>query len=88
MPHPVVPGFVTPFDATPQATGLLGRGPVVQLDDKIRTLFPVVVAVSIGNIDDKSTWKLYFKPEATQAEKDAAQQGVNDLDVQEALKQP
>lgn len=47
-----------------------------ELDKSIAEVCPIV-GVSIGNKDDKSTWRIDFKPEATQPERDAAQAVVD-----------
>lgn len=49
---------------------------IVQLDEALRVVCPIH-GVSIGKVDDKSTWRISFKDEAT-AEQQAAAQGVID----------
>lgn len=51
-----------------------------KLDTAIRAVAPIV-GVSIGRQDDKSTWRIDFAPEATQAERDAAAAVVTTFDV-------
>ena len=46
------------------------------LDQKIKSVCPIE-GVSIGQQDDKSTWRIGFKPEATQAQRAQAQAVVN-----------
>ena len=36
---------------------------------------------SIGRKDDKNTWRIDYKPEATQAQKDAALAALNGIDI-------
>lgn len=43
-----------------------------KLDKAIKTVCPID-GVSIGRKDDKSTWRIDFRPEATQTQRDAAQ---------------
>lgn len=42
-----------------------------KLDQAIKTVCPIY-GVSIGKSDDKATWSIQFKPEATQSQIDAA----------------
>jgi hypothetical protein len=50
------------------------------LDQAIKQVCPID-GVSIGRKDHKSTWRIDFKDEATQAEKDAAQLVVDNFDI-------
>lgn len=50
------------------------------LDKKIKAVAPID-GVSIGEPSDKSTWRIDFKPGATQAEKDLAQAVIDAFDV-------
>lgn len=50
------------------------------LDTAIRAVCPII-GVSIGRIDDKATWRVDFAPEATQAQRTAAQTLVDGFDV-------
>lgn len=45
---------------------------IVQLDAAIKTVCPIH-GVSIGKWDDRATWRINFKDEATDAERKAAQ---------------
>lgn len=51
------------------------------LDSKIKEVSPVH-GVSVGDPSDKSTWRIDFKAEATQAQRDAAQAVVDGFDFQ------
>jgi len=51
-----------------------------KLDEAIKAVAPVY-GVSVGRKDDKATWRVDFKDEATQAEKDAAQVVIDGFDV-------
>lgn len=53
---------------------------VEALDVKIKKVAPID-GVSIGQIDNKSTWRIDFKPEATPAQRRAAQGVVNGFDI-------
>jgi hypothetical protein len=53
---------------------------IVLLDQAIQKVCPTH-GISIGRKDDKSTWRIDFKDEATQAEKDAAQLVVDNFDI-------
>jgi len=44
---------------------------IADLDADLKAVAPIH-GVSVGNKEDKATWRIDFKPEATQAEKDAA----------------
>ena len=50
------------------------------LDQQIKAVCPTH-GVSVGRKEDKSTWRIDFKDEATQAEKDAAQLVVDNFDI-------
>jgi Ser-tRNA(Ala) deacylase AlaX len=50
------------------------------LDQAIKQVCPID-GVSIGRKEDKSTWRIDFKDEATQAEKEAAQLVVDNFDI-------
>lgn len=43
-----------------------------ELDQAVKQVAPIT-GVSIGDTNDKLTWKLHFKPKATQEQKDEAQ---------------
>lgn len=49
------------------------------LHDKVSEVAPIT-GVSLGKIDDKSTWKIIFKPEATPEQRAAAAQIVREFD--------
>lgn len=51
-----------------------------QLDAAIRAVAPII-GVSIGRIKDKSTWRIDFAPEATQAQRTQAANIVAAFDV-------
>ena len=44
---------------------------IVTLDRTLRVVCPIH-GISIGRWEDKETWRIDYKPEATQAQKDAA----------------
>ena len=50
------------------------------LDSKISAVCPIF-GVAIGRKDDKTTWRIDFKEEATSQQRAAAQQVLNDFDV-------
>lgn len=50
------------------------------LDQAIKQVCPTD-GVSVGRKEDKQTWRIDFKDEATQAEKDAAQLVVDSWDI-------
>ena len=54
-----------------------------KLDEAIKQVCPID-GISIGIPSDKQTWKISFKPEATQEEKDAAQAVIDAFDLQQA----
>jgi len=54
--------------------------PIVKLDGLLKAVAPVD-GVGIGRWDDKSTWRIDFKDEATQAERAAARTVLADFDV-------
>ena len=57
-----------------------------KLDAAIKSVCPIH-GVSIGRKDDKSTWMVHFKDEATQSQRDAAMSAVAAFDVQAQLAQ-
>ena len=46
---------------------------IVQLETAIRAVCPAIDGLSIGRKDDRATWSVQFRPEATDAERAAAQ---------------
>ena len=50
------------------------------LDNQIQTVCPIF-GVSIGRTEDKLTWRIDFKPEATPAQRAAAQAVVDSFNV-------
>mgnify|MGYP001583298092 CR=1 FL=1 len=50
-----------------------------KLDATIKAVCPIE-GVSIGRRDDKATWRIDFKPKATQPQKDAAQAVLDAFD--------
>ena len=51
------------------------------LDAAVRAVCPAIDGVSIGRKDDRSTWKVHFRPEATAAQREAAQSVINGFDA-------
>ena len=56
------------------------RSIVSVLDEKVRAVAPID-GVSIGHRDDKTTWRVDFRPEATRAQRDAAAAVLAAFDV-------
>lgn len=54
------------------------------LDKKINQLCPIH-GISFGNLDDKQTWKIYFKTEATDIQKQAAQNVIDNFVWDQAI---
>ena len=52
---------------------------IVKLDNDIKAECPIH-GVSIGSWDDQSSWRIDFKSEATQSEKDDAQTIMDSFD--------
>lgn len=50
------------------------------LDEKIKAVAPID-GIGVGRFEDKSTWRIDFKDEATQTERVAAQAVVDGFDV-------
>ena len=50
------------------------------LNEKVEQVAPIF-GVSLGETSDKSTWRIDFKPEATPAQRTAAQAVVDAFDV-------
>lgn len=60
--------------------------PIEQLDAQLKAACQVH-GVSIGRWDDRSTWRIFFKNEATKAQRIAAQEVLKSF-VPEAVKAP
>ena len=52
-----------------------------ELIDKALKAVAPIHGCSFGKVEDKSTWRIDFKDEATQSEKDAAQLVVDNFDI-------
>ncbi len=46
------------------------------LDEAVRAVCPAMDGVSVGRWDDKTTWRVFFQPEATDQQKDAVAQVI------------
>lgn len=56
------------------------------LDEQLKEVAPIY-GVSIGKENDKSTWEINFKDEATESERDAAQVVIDNFDKAESDKE-
>jgi len=55
-------------------------GSLERLNDAITAVCPLINSISIGDWNVRSSWRIDFKPEATQQQKDAAQSVLNSFD--------
>ena len=56
---------------------------IAKLDAAVKAAAPIF-GVSVGNKSDKATWRIFFKPEATDPQRSAAQGVVDAFDVEAA----
>ena len=57
---------------------------IVTLDRTLRVVCPIH-GISIGRWEDKETWRIDYKPEATQAQKDAASAIITTFDPSQKI---
>lgn len=58
------------------------------VDEAIRAVCPEVDGVSIGDVNNRATWRVDFRPAATAQQRAAAQTVVNTVDPSSVVKGP